>query len=144
MRTHSLIVSACLLLAAQASAETPCKDKADAKHDAHKALNDCITALRSGGTDDCSAKLNAYISAAKGYKGCRIEVEKKDAKQPCGAQRDANRAAHKAFHECLEGWTEDVSVHEADPTNTCTAELAAIAKSEKALATCQKAGKKKK
>ncbi len=67
MKTPTLIVSACLLLASQASAETPCKDKADAKHDAHKALLDCVSVLKSGGTDDCSPKLNAYISAAKSY-----------------------------------------------------------------------------
>jgi hypothetical protein len=138
MKTPLLVLFATLFVTSSAMAENPCKDKADAKHEARKALTDCIWNLRSNTTDNCSAKLATFIDTAKSFKACRVEEEKTHSNEPCNDKTEANRAAHNALHMCLERWAEDISVLESDPTDNCASQLAMVAKTEQGLAACRK------
>jgi hypothetical protein len=66
----------------------PCKTQAEAKHAARKALHECLESWAqdrkptdADPSDDCSAKLSGFVTAAKTVKACRVEAHaKKDAK----------------------------------------------------------------
>ncbi len=61
-------------------ADRPCQDQAKAKENARKSLHACVEAWAkdrkatdADPTDDCSAKLSAYIQAAKDAKACHAQ-----------------------------------------------------------------------
>ncbi|PWU12183.1 MAG: hypothetical protein C5B49_16660 [Bdellovibrio sp.] len=59
----------------------PCKEKKVSKHEARMNLNQCIEAWShdfkdADPSDDCSAKLQAFIAAAKDVKACFAEMKK--------------------------------------------------------------------
>jgi hypothetical protein len=138
MKTHLLVLFAALFATSSALADNPCKAKAEAKHEARKALNECIKGLRTNTDDDCGANLSNYIALSKNFKTCRVDQEKTLAGKPCYDKAEANRVAHNALHQCLDRWVEDISVFEADPTDNCSTQLAAVGKTEQSLATCMK------
>ncbi len=58
----------------------PCKEKKEAKHAARRAVHDCLDSWgkdKSGEdkdpTEDCTAKTQAFITAAKDLKACHLE-----------------------------------------------------------------------
>lgn len=74
---------------AQSGAEGgPCKDKREAKHAAHQAVHQCLTAWAKDArptdvdpTDDCSGKMSSFVSAAKDLKACRVSAKENKAKK---------------------------------------------------------------
>jgi hypothetical protein len=65
-----------------ALAAHPCHDKREAKHTARKALHECIqswTKEKVEPTDDCQAKLQAFVQAARETKACVAEQHAKRA-----------------------------------------------------------------
>ena len=83
-----LFLSALIVMAtsfAQAKEENhPCKPKREAKHQARKALHECIESWakdrdpkESDPGDDCSSKMSAFVAAAKDVKACFAEHAKK-------------------------------------------------------------------
>ena len=68
--------------------EGPCKEKAEAKHAARKALHSCLDSWAQDSkvgstdpTDDCSGKLSSFVAAAKEVKACRVEHHSEKAKK---------------------------------------------------------------
>ena len=79
-----LCLASVLSFANLAYAGGPCMDKVQAKHASRKALHECIEGWAkdarpadSDPTDDCSAKLTAFTSAAKDVKACRTAARTK-------------------------------------------------------------------
>ncbi|MGZ3700030.1 MAG: hypothetical protein ACXWPM_06505 [Bdellovibrionota bacterium] len=62
----------------------PCKDKQEAKHQARKAVHECLDAWSkdrkpadADPTDDCSAKVASFVQASKDVKACHVANQKK-------------------------------------------------------------------
>lgn len=80
----TLMLIATLLLGTHAMAEGPCKEKRQAKHEARKALRECVEAWAHDNrpddkdpSDDCSAKTASFVAAAKAVKACHVEMKAK-------------------------------------------------------------------
>lgn len=61
----------------------PCKDKVQARHAARKLVHECLESWAKDGkadaaepTDNCTAKLESFIQAAKDVKACRTQAKK--------------------------------------------------------------------
>ena len=60
----------------------PCKGMRDSKQSAHRTLHECLRGWAREGvrdpvpTEDCSARLSAFIAAAKESRACHVEQEK--------------------------------------------------------------------
>lgn len=61
----------------------PCKEKREPKHQARKALHECLESWgkenskpdEADPTDDCSQKLSTFVQASKDLKACRVTAK---------------------------------------------------------------------
>jgi hypothetical protein len=72
------------MISTHAFADSPCKDKRDAKRAAHKAAHECMSSWErdvrptdTDPSDDCSSKVSAFVQSSKDLKGCLVDHQKK-------------------------------------------------------------------
>ena len=70
-------------ISANAFASGPCKEKVEARHAARKAVHDCLESWARDAkptdadpSDNCTAKVENFVQAAKDVKSCRAQNKK--------------------------------------------------------------------